>query len=364
MKKPTAVFTFFNTISGQYSFWDSFATMIHDGLRLRGIENICFRRDYDEHSTVSAEKRFVAPEGSLGNPKWLREHVRPLAARFEKVIFHTHGHYQPIWLGREVWHHGRARWFWTEHLIADPHWSDPIKKVIRVAGQKARLLPYRLYGVSEPGADRLREQFCSSSVRCVRTGVSLLPKRSARKLSGVPRKGLFVGRLIPEKGIWPLLEAFVRLKERRVDVTLTVVGPGPLPEFEAYIQSHGLSDCVTLAGYQRDPGPFYDEADFVVVPSLWIEALGMVSLEARMRGVPVIYSRRGGLEGTQIDGVTGLALGEVSPEEIERKIIMLVSDPGRFATMSLAAPQGLEEFSIQAMIDSYLEDYQQAFGSM
>ena len=364
MKEPAAVFTFFNTVSGQYSFWDSFATMIQDGLRARGIENICFRRGHDEHSAVRPADRYIAPEGKLGSLRWLRENVRPLAAGFEKVIFHTHGHYQPIWLGREVWHHGRARWFWTEHLIAEPRSSDPLKKAMRIAGQTVRLLPCRMYGVSQPGADRLREQFGSSSVRCIRTGVRLLPEHRPRQLPAPPWKALFVGRLIPEKGIWPLLEAFVLLKRQDADVTLTVVGPGHLPDFEAFIQSNELSDRITFAGYQRDPGPFYEQADFVVVPSLWIEALGMVSLEARMHGVPVIYSRRGGLEGTQIDGVTGLALGDVTPEEIAKKVLAMISDPVRYAQMSQAALKGLTEFSIETMVDSYLKDYVETLSSM
>src|SRR5262245_51716927 len=40
MTKSAAVLTFSNTVSGQYSFWDDFATMIGDGLRRRGVENI------------------------------------------------------------------------------------------------------------------------------------------------------------------------------------------------------------------------------------------------------------------------------------------------------------------------------------
>jgi glycosyltransferase involved in cell wall biosynthesis len=359
-----AVLTFFNTVSGQYSFWDDFATMIGEGLRRRGVENICFRRGYNEHATEPPAARHIAPDGALGALAWLRNNVRPLAASFEKVIFHTHGHYQPIWLGREVWRHGRARWFWTEHLISAPGKHDRLKRAIRILGQGMRLLPQRLYGVSEAGAGRLREQFRPSTVRCIRTGVRLLSGVARAETPKVPRKALFVGRLIPEKGFWPLLHAFVLLKKQNVDVTLTIVGPGPLEEVQAFIDANGISDLVKLAGYQKDPNPFYQQADFVIVPSQCLEALGMVSLEARMHGLPVIYSKRGGLPSTQIDGVTGRALAEVTPEGIAHQIVELISDRERYAQMSRAAPQRLEEFSIQTMVDSYLEDYMATLESM
>src|SRR5262245_27251413 len=128
MTRSAAVFTFSNTISGRYSFWDDFANMIGDGLKRRGIESICFRRGYNEHATEPHADRRVAPPGCLGSLGWLRDNVRPLAARFDKVIFHTHAHYQPIWLGTEVWRHRKARWFWTEHLISVPGRYDKIKQ--------------------------------------------------------------------------------------------------------------------------------------------------------------------------------------------------------------------------------------------
>jgi glycosyltransferase involved in cell wall biosynthesis len=364
VKPAAAVLTFFNTTSGMYAFWDDFARMIGERLARLGVDNVRFRRDYNQFSDEPAEARHPTPERALSDLRWLRENVRPIAARYQKVIFHTHGHYQPIWLGREVWQHRRARWFWTEHLIADPGKRELLKKSIRVFAQVARLMPSRLYGVSEPGAARLREQFLPSTVRCIRTGVRLLTGVARTEIPAVPRKALFVGRLIEEKGFWPLLKAFVLLRQRNIDVTLTLVGPGALPEIQAFIDANGLREMVKLEGFQRETRPYYQQADFVIVPSLWLEALGMVSVEARMYGLPVIYSRRGGLPGTQIDGVTGLALAQVTPEEIADKVAQLVSDPARYREMCRRASIGLGEFSIETMVDCYVNDYMQALATL
>lgn len=356
-KKPAAVLTFFNTISGQYGFWDEFPAMIGERLGRSGVEHICFRRGYDERSTEAPEARHVAPEGSLGKLAWLRENVRPVASGYEKVIFHTHGHYQPVLLGREVWRHGRARWFWTEHLIADPGRRERLKKSVRALGQSLRLFPERLFGVSEAGAARLREQFRPSSVQCIRTGVHLRPTPARTEIPRVPRNALFVGRLIPEKGIWPLVRAFALLRERGVDVTLNIVGPGEQKELRAFLDAHRLNEMVTMTGHQTDVSRFYRQADFVIVPSVWLEALGMVSVEARMYGLPVIYSRRGGLPETQVDGVTGLALPEVTPAAIADAVVALQSDPERYAEMTRRAPVGLEGYAIEHMVDAYVREY-------
>src|SRR5262249_45918482 len=154
----------------------------------------------------------------------------------------------------------------------------------------------------------------------------------------------FVGRMIPEKGFWQLLDAFVLLRERQVDVTLTLVGPGATDDVDRFIAERGLGDRVRVAGYQKNVEPVYRQADFAIVPTVCLEALGMVSLEARMYGLPVIYSRRGGLPETQIAGVTGLALDDVTPAAIADAVVALRSDPARYAEMSRRAPLGLEEF--------------------
>jgi len=91
--RPAAILTFINTISGRYRWWDEFPAMIGEGIRRAGVEHVTFRRDYDPSSLEPPEARHVTPEGSLGNLRWLRDNVRPVANRYEKVIFHTHDHY-------------------------------------------------------------------------------------------------------------------------------------------------------------------------------------------------------------------------------------------------------------------------------
>lgn len=361
-----AVLSFINVSSGRYRWWDEFPQMLGRRLAAVGIDHVCFYRDYEDASPFAAGSRNPTPEGSLADAGWLEQNVKPMAARYEKVIFHTHGHYRPIKLWREARRHPRARWFWTEHQISEPKRLDSVRKLGRSFGQSLGRFPTRLFGVSEAGAARLKQQFRASTVGCVRTGIHVqspvigIPEDNSR----VPRKALYVGRLIAQKGIWPLLESIALLQKMGVDLHLTLVGRGMTNEIEAFVQQNNLSGRVTLAGHQLDVEPFYRDADFVVIPTLVREALGMVSLEARRHGLPVIYSDRGGLPETQIDGQTGLKLARPTAVEIAAAVVALQSDPARYRRMRRRAPIGLEEFSIEKMVQSYVNEYASAFAAL
>jgi glycosyltransferase involved in cell wall biosynthesis len=360
-----AVFSFINVTSGRYRWWDEFPLMLGQRLSSVGIDHVCFYRDYEDASPQPATSRHPTPEGSLASARWLEQNIRPMAGGYDQVVFHTHGHYRPIELWRETRRHPRARWFWTEHQISEPRRFDVLRKVGRCVGQSFGRFPTRLFGVSEAGVARLKQQFRASSVRCIRTGIHVKDPviRCAEGNARVPRKALYVGRLIPEKGIWPLLEAMVLLMTKQADVHLTLVGRGMTDKIEDYIRRNNLSGHVVLAGHQLDVEPFYRDADFVVIPTLVREALGMVSLEARRYGLPVIYSNRGGLPETQIDGLTGLRLATPNSAEIASAILSIQSDPTRYAQMQLQAPLGLDEFSIEKMVQSYVSEYEPAFAT-
>jgi len=113
-------------------------------------------------------------------------------------------------------------------------------------------------------------------------------------LDGPPRL-LFLGRLVPEKGVDWLLRALAHLP---ASVALDVAGEGhSRPALEAQAESLGLTDRVTFHGWvaPNEVPALLEAARAVVVPSVWHEPAGLVPLEAAAYGRPAVVSIVGGI---------------------------------------------------------------------
>lgn len=98
---------------------------------------------------------------------------------------------------------------------------------------------------------------------------------------------VFVGRMVPQKRVPMLVEAFARVAAL-TNARLEIVGDGPeQPQVEAAVAAHGLGDRVTLHGYLADPAPVIARARALALSSAY-EGLPAVIPEAFNLGVPVV----------------------------------------------------------------------------
>lgn len=124
-----------------------------------------------------------------------------------------------------------------------------------------------------------------------------LPRRTAIRGElgfGGERVILFVGRLIPKKGVHTLIQA-CSLLPREVDYRLVIVGHGTFrPELENLARTLGIAERVQFVGFvQPEELPqWYLAADVFVLPSS--ETWGVVAIEALACGLPVILSDQTG----------------------------------------------------------------------
>jgi glycosyltransferase involved in cell wall biosynthesis len=111
--------------------------------------------------------------------------------------------------------------------------------------------------------------------------------RRRTRVPGEPLRFGFIGRLVGEKGLAPLLEACGHLPQG--GWTLRIAGEGrERPGFEA--QAQGLP--VRFEGYV-EAAVFLAEVDVLVCVPLWDEPFGLTTLEAYAAGCRVIGSTRG-----------------------------------------------------------------------
>ena len=118
---------------------------------------------------------------------------------------------------------------------------------------------------------------------------------------------LFIGRLVPEKGVQVLLEALLRLLPQISDLKLLVGGAGP---FEGYLKNKAadpvLNGKVEFLGFLNEDqrNQHLKQSDVAVFPSLY-EPFGIVALEAMAAQIPVIVSDTGGLSEVVSHGIDG-----------------------------------------------------------
>jgi glycosyltransferase involved in cell wall biosynthesis len=138
---------------------------------------------------------------------------------------------------------------------------------------------------------------------------------------------LFVGKLIPRKGLLFLIEAAKRIVEERGETAFVVVGNGPLKNhLISYLKEVNLSgNFVFLGDVNEDMLPaVYNCADVFAFPSLQ-EGQGIALLEAQATAKPVVAFNVGGVSEAVLDKKTGL-LVKPSSRELADAILKLLSN--------------------------------------
>lgn len=138
---------------------------------------------------------------------------------------------------------------------------------------------------------------------------------------------LAMGRLVPQKGLDVLLEAFARLRGRFPAWTLVVLGEGPLRrDLEQLRDRLGLAECVHFPGTVPDPRAYLAQADLFVLPSRW-ESFPMALCEALASGLPVVTTEyHSGVHDIVRAGVDALVVPREDPAALAAAMGRLMGD--------------------------------------
>jgi glycosyltransferase involved in cell wall biosynthesis len=187
-----------------------------------------------------------------------------------------------------------------------------------------------------------------------------IDRATARLQLGLPADRpivLFVGRLIPLKGIIYLIRAFSAVREGFPDAMLVIVGEGEQrPDLEALAAGLGLGTSVIFAGGQphEDVIRLMRGADLFVLPSL-IESFGIVLLEAMSCGLPIVASNVMGIPSIVTDAVNGFLVPPGDETALGTRIAELLADPQRRAVMAAANVLRAEEYALPAIADRFID---------
>jgi glycosyltransferase involved in cell wall biosynthesis len=248
-----------------------------------------------------------------------------------------------------VWFHSEVlRPQWKYQLLYRPFLKRVLARASRIvvsspplAEHAAELQPFRDKCVVVPfGIDR----------RPLEATPDIAARVEALKAETPGPRLLFIGRLVPYKGVDVLLRAMAD-----VDATAWIVGSGPLrDQLEADAARLGVASRVQFLGGLPDAEVVarLHACDVFVLPSVThAETFGMVQLEAMACGVPVVStSVRSGVPWVNQQGQTGLVVEPGNADELARALRMLIADPGLRRRLGEAGRARVaSDFTLEAM---------------
>jgi glycosyltransferase involved in cell wall biosynthesis len=174
-----------------------------------------------------------------------------------------------------------------------------------------------------------------TKIRIVPNGVDLQRFKPVQGLESIKRQigidnklcVLFVGRLIPRKGLPFLIEAAKHIVKEFKETIFVIVGNGPLKNhLQAYLEEINLSsNFVFLGDVNENVLPaIYNCADVLALPSIQ-EGQGIALLEAQATAKPVVAFDVGGVHEAMLDKETGL-LVKPDSRELANAILKLLAN--------------------------------------
>lgn len=145
----------------------------------------------------------------------------------------------------------------------------------------------------------------------------------------------FVGRVVEDKGVHVLLEAFAQIAPRFPDLTLLVVGSSffggaATTDYQRRMakQAEPLRDRILFTGFlgQDLVRQIYCASELVIVPSIWNDPCPLVVLEAMSCGTAVIASDVGGIPEMIVNADVGTLVPPGSADRLAAAIAENLDD--------------------------------------
>jgi glycosyltransferase involved in cell wall biosynthesis len=162
---------------------------------------------------------------------------------------------------------------------------------------------------------------------------------------------VFVGRMVKDKGIEELVDAFSALKEKYPHIKLLLVGPyeperDPLaPATRKVIET---DPSIIHAGFQQDIRPFLMVSQALAFPS-YREGFPNVPMQAGCFNLPSIVTDINGCNEIVEDGKNGLIIPTKNVPQLQQAMERLLTDPALYVT--------LQSNARKMIVDRYEQKY-------
>ena len=182
----------------------------------------------------------------------------------------------------------------------------------------------------------------------------------------IPGRVIYVGQIIPDKGLDLLIDAMAILRSRGIEATLDVVGdmdgwePASFRGYRARLRERAshpdLQGAVTFLGYREEVPALMARASVHCCPSLPAirEAFGLVVLEAKAAGLPSVVTPSGNLATLVDHRRTGWVCGEASVADLAEGLAFFLLDPSRLTAARAAAIASAGDYSEERFASAWM----------
>jgi len=176
------------------------------------------------------------------------------------------------------------------------------------------------------------EQVPGAGVDFTRLAVNepLQTRTALRREWGIPEDALvliYVAELIANKNQQMLFEALKKVKEKRTDTYLVLVGPDHADgHYQRLAQQMGVADSVVFTLWRSDVGACLRAADIAVASSMR-EGLALNIVEAMHCGLPVVATDNRGHVPIIRDGENGFLVHVGESEKMAQRVLQIAADP-------------------------------------
>jgi glycosyltransferase involved in cell wall biosynthesis len=271
-------------------------------------------------------------------------HGLTIATFFKKanIIGQHHGGSWPL---KHIKENKRYRFFFPLFLLAQI-WENKVLKNIKY-----------FYALSEDEINYLKKVAPNSKIRFQTMGIEdyyyeRMKKEVARKMLKWPLDKkilLFLGRLIPVKGITYLIDAMENLK----DIELKVIGWGDQEkEYKKYTKLKKLKNVEFLGSFfHKEKLPYLSAADVFILPSSK-EGASVSVMEAMARNLPIITTDIGGMPLMVKTGEEGMVIRQKNSKDIVKAVREILKWKKKDVKKSA------EKYRWKKIIDDTVKDYE------
>jgi glycosyltransferase involved in cell wall biosynthesis len=183
-----------------------------------------------------------------------------------------------------------------------------------------------------------------------------------RRSHGIPVESPvvgYVGRIVRDKGIGELADAWQDLSQEFPSLHLILVGPlepqDPVPP--RVLERLESDPRVHFIGSVAEPGPYYAAMDILALPT-YREGFPVTPLEAAAMQLPVVATRVDGCTEAVVDGVTGLLVPPFDSQALAEAMRRLLLNPKMREQLGQAGRQRvLRDFKPEQVWEKLYQEY-------